>query len=752
MTLRRKALLSVLVTMIGLLTILYLVSKVILVDSAVRMETADVQAQVGKVRDYLSGEIVFLRVQASNWATWDDTVSFLAGHNPNYLDANFSCQAFEGLDLDFLVILDSQDQLGASRACDRQTYKLLPVDANFLDVLLKDSALHYDKLPTDGLAGILLTSSGPVLLAAQPIVPSSAQGPARGTLIFGRRLSSDEIHSIGKATGVDVQAFAKGDPQMPADMQSESSRVSPGGAAAVAAVGTDQIAGYQWVPDVHNQPGLLLRVTSADAVLAESQRTLRSLILAILLAGPLFGTLILVLLERLVLAPLAGLSASVAGIARTGSPSERVRMAGHDELASLGSSINAMLAALERSHEDVRRAYRQNQQLLAAISSILIAVDEADCVTLWNEIAEKTFGMTPGETIGRALVDCGIRWDRAAIEAQIQKCRSQEQPVLLRGFFYQRPGGRDGLLNLDFSTFQGQDSAGSGILILGDDITQQSILEAQLAAAQKLQAIGQLAAGIAHEINTPAQYVGDNMLFLQQAFADLQPLLEADQMVCDGQDGLCPSNLAECVRGAIDPSDLSYYLQEVPGAVDRALEGINRVTQIVRAMREFSHPGSKSKAPADLNRAIASTITVARNEYKHVADVTTDFDANLPPVTCLAGEVNQVVLNLLVNAAHAIADATSNGKTGKGTIAVSTRRDGSFVEIRVADTGSGIPEEIRSRVFDPFFTTKEPGKGTGQGLSLAHSVIVEQHSGTIHFETQMGVGTTFIVRLPLEGA
>ncbi len=242
------------------------------------------------------------------------------------------------------------------------------------------------------------------------------------------------------------------------------------------------------------------------------------------------------------------------------------------------------------------------------------------------------------------------------------------------------------------------------------------------------------------------------MLFLQQAFDDLRPLLEADQMVCEGQSSACPADLAEFLRGAIDPSDLSYYLQEVPGAVERALEGIDRVSQIVRAMREFSHPGSKNKAPADLNRAIASTITVARNEYKHVADVSTNFDANLPPVICLAGEVNQVVLNLLVNAAHAIADATGNGKTRKGTITVSTRRDGGFAEIRVADTGSGIPEEIRSRVFDPFFTTKEPGKGTGQGLSLAHSVIVEQHGGTIHFETQMGTGTTFIIRLPLEGA
>jgi signal transduction histidine kinase len=176
-------------------------------------------------------------------------------------------------------------------------------------------------------------------------------------------------------------------------------------------------------------------------------------------------------------------------------------------------------------------------------------------------------------------------------------------------------------------------------------------------------------------------------------------------------------------------------------------EGVNRVAGIVRAMKRFSHPGPAEKIPTDIHQAIESTILVSRNEWKYVADLTTDFEPGMPLVPCIAGEFNQVILNLIVNAAHAIADAIK-GSGGKGAIRIGTRNNGGFAEIRVSDTGSGIPEAIRSKVFDPFFTTKPVGKGTGQGLAIAHSVIVQKHRGTIRFETENGKGTTFVIQLP----
>jgi signal transduction histidine kinase len=166
-------------------------------------------------------------------------------------------------------------------------------------------------------------------------------------------------------------------------------------------------------------------------------------------------------------------------------------------------------------------------------------------------------------------------------------------------------------------------------------------------------------------------------------------------------------------------------------------------------MKEFSHPGNDEMQSIDLNRAIESTLTVCRNEWKYVAELVTDFDPDLPPVTCLPGECNQVFLNLIINACHAIAEAQTDGTQEKGTITVSTRNLGDAVEVRIADTGTGIPEEARRKVFDPFFTTKQVGRGTGQGLAIARSVIVDKHNGSLSFETEVGRGTTFIVQLPL---
>ena len=275
-------------------------------------------------------------------------------------------------------------------------------------------------------------------------------------------------------------------------------------------------------------------------------------------------------------------------------------------------------------------------------------------------------------------------------------------------------------------------------------------MEVQLRQALKLESIGQLAAGIAHEINTPTQYIGDNTRFVQDAFKDLLGLLEHyEKLLAANKAGAVSTELVAEVEAAIAKADLSYLTEEIPKAIAQSLQGVERVTKIVRAMKDFSHPGSDEKTPLDLNKAIDSTITVARNEWKYVAELVTDFDPGLPPVPCLPAEFNQVILNLIVNAAHAISDVVGDGSKGKGNIHVSTRRDGEWVEIRVRDTGTGIPEKARAKIFDPFFTTKAVGKGTGQGLAIAHAVVVEKHGGAISFETETGKGTTFIIRLPL---
>ena len=279
---------------------------------------------------------------------------------------------------------------------------------------------------------------------------------------------------------------------------------------------------------------------------------------------------------------------------------------------------------------------------------------------------------------------------------------------------------------------------------------EQEKLNIQLLQSQKLESVGRLAAGIAHEINTPIQYIGTNINFINEAFKD------SSQLIANLLDLLVSIKKGSVTEAQIKASDelvarldWDYLKEEIPRAIDQSKDGLQRVASIVQAMKEFSHPGSKQKINADLNRIIETTITISRNEWKYVATVETDLDPELPTVPCLVDEMGQVFLNLLVNAAHAIANQLGNNPEGKmGRITISTRQYDQYVEIRISDTGCGIPVPIQDKVFDPFFTTKEVGKGTGQGLTIAHDVITGKHNGTLVFETEPGSGTTFIIRLP----
>ncbi len=260
--------------------------------------------------------------------------------------------------------------------------------------------------------------------------------------------------------------------------------------------------------------------------------------------------------------------------------------------------------------------------------------------------------------------------------------------------------------------------------------------ELSLRHSQKMEAVGQLASGVAHEINTPIQFVGDSVYFLEGAFDDLVNVVRV------AREALGPHDQVDAM---CEELDLDFLLEEVPRAFERTRGGLSRVSTIVQAMRQFASPDDGTPEAADLVPALQSTLVVAGNTLERHAEVHTDLQP-LPLVVCWIGDVNQVFLNLLVNAAHAIEDA----KRGRGRIDVATRVVGEWAEIRIADTGCGIPDAIASRVFEPFFTTKDVGRGTGQGLAISHAVIVERHRGTLSFETTER-GTTFTVRLPIAG-
>jgi PAS domain S-box-containing protein len=285
--------------------------------------------------------------------------------------------------------------------------------------------------------------------------------------------------------------------------------------------------------------------------------------------------------------------------------------------------------------------------------------------------------------------------------------------------------------------------------LLGEMKKRERIL-LELRLAQKLESVGRLAAGVAHEINTPIQYVADSLYFLRSSFDDLFRMLDMCSSALDEQPAT--PEVAQLKQHFLDASktlDLEFLLTEVPKAFERTFDGVDRVSKIVRAMKEFSHPDATEFSSADINHALQNTLTVATNEYKYVAQVRTELAEELPLVICNIGELNQVFLNLIVNAAHAIQDAGRDISTGE--IRVATAVAGDSVEITIADNGCGIPKENLEKIYDPFFTTKEVGRGTGQGLAITHSIVVDKHGGTVQVYSEPGAGTQFIISLPIAG-
>ncbi len=403
----------------------------------------------------------------------------------------------------------------------------------------------------------------------------------------------------------------------------------------------------------------------------------------------------------------------------------------------------------KRAEEALIKTHSRLSQIINAIHSILIGVSSKGTITLWNKVAEATLGCEERKVIGTSITTCGITWEWQKIERGLMKCKTTEKVVSVGDVYYTSPEGKKKILGMTINPVLNPEGNLVGMLILAADITEKRLMEAQLLQAQKMESIGQLAAGIAHEVNTPTQFIGDNLTFLKDAFTDIAQLLEKYQaLLAQVKKSDTALDLTEDLEAFLEEIEIDYLLEEIPKTLDQSLEGVRRVSKIVLAMKEFSHPGIKEKVMVDLNKAIETTLTVTRNVWKYVADVKTDLDPHLPEILCMPDEINQVILNLIVNAAQAIEEAVDKASGEKGKITISTREGAEWIEIRIQDTGVGIPPEIQNRIFDPFFTTKEVGKGTGQGLAIVHDTVVNKHAGQIFFETEVGKGTTFIVRLP----
>jgi two-component system NtrC family sensor kinase len=401
-----------------------------------------------------------------------------------------------------------------------------------------------------------------------------------------------------------------------------------------------------------------------------------------------------------------------------------------------------------RAEQDTRRTQQTLEQILDAISDMIIVKAPGSRLLWANKAFREAYGMTNAQLQG--IVDAPfvqpdytqkyVRDDRQVFETG-RTLEVPEEPVT-------RHDGQVRTVHTVKSPIF--DGAGQVVRMVAvcRDITDRKAMEMELRQSQKLEAVGRLASGIAHEINTPIQFVGDQNTFVRGSFQTFIGLFERYRtLVAKAEAQGAFSADVSAIRAAEEDADLPFLEKTLPAAFEAIADGVSRVAGLVTAMKEFGHPDRGDRSAADLNRSLRNTLVIAGNETKYAAEVVTDL-RDLPLVECVVSEVNQVFLNLLMNALHAIQDVRPERR---GTITVTTRQDGPDVVVSIADTGTGIPEEARGKIFEPFFTTKEVGRGTGQGLPIARMIIVEKHRGTITFDTEVGRGTTFHVRLPIAG-
>lgn len=392
---------------------------------------------------------------------------------------------------------------------------------------------------------------------------------------------------------------------------------------------------------------------------------------------------------------------------------------------------------------------------LQSISEGIIVVDPDQRVTNLNDRAEEITGWNRQEATGRQLAEVFHL-------LQAGQVKPAEDPLsfIIKGI---ADGGysKDALLLVSrsgskFNVYAGaaaiNDNEGSkrGTVLAFQDITDKVRAEAELALAEKLKSVGQLAAGIAHEINTPMQYIGDNIAFLKDSYKQSTKFIEKMQSLFTDPELPCSESAISELSKLYDQLNINYHLKELPLAIEQTLQGVERVAALIQAMRGFSRSGEAAKSKADLNKAIEDTLTVSRNEWKYIAEVKLDLAPDLPRVYCAVGAINQVLLNVVINAVQAVEEAVNRGYFASGEIRIATRVEGENAVIEIADNGIGIARAKLNRIFDPFFTTKEVGTGTGQGLMIAHDIIYNRHGGSIEVDSEEGKGTVFLIKLPLE--
>ena len=702
MSLRQRALVVVGLAILGLLVAVSLIVGTQVLGRFTELERVSVSRDADRARRGLEAELDNLNVLVSDWGEWDDAYAFIVDANPQFVRSNLSVETFGLLRASIFVFVDTSGHVVWGRQLGRTGDVLLPLPAELGEHLRPGSPLVARTEADRSLLGVVMLHDGPIVVASRAILTSEARGPSRGAVIIGRRLDRDSIQRLGATLSMSIEAHAVGD-RLPADFIEALATLSAGQPVAVRVLSPSQVAGYALVRDIYGRPALVVRVDEPRTAHRVGVTVGRYLVGTLAAAVLFFAFLLVVGLERTVLARMARLSANLSTIAGSGDPSGRVVVGGNDELSRLARDINTSLVSVERTGQALRDSEERYRRLVELSPDGIVIHTGGKIVFANRRMAEILGYPDAGALIGRDVMDLVHEDYRKAVRERISRVLSagSEAPLIEEKLVR----GDGSSVDVEVTAIPFGFSGQPAVQVVTRDISARKHLEAQVRHAQKLEAIGQLAGGLAHDFN----------------------------------------NLLQAILGGLEVLRVRGASHERHGEAVAELEShVRRGAALARQLLLFSQREVTKREPLDLNAVVEHANRLLHRVVRENITIRTELAPEPLVITADRGQAEQVIVNLAMNASDAMPDG--------GVLTVrSGRGAGNTVWLEVADTGTGISEDVRARIFEPFFTTKAIGKGTGLGLAVVHG-IVTGNGGTIEVTSIPGEGSCFRVSLPQQAS
>jgi PAS domain S-box-containing protein len=682
------------ITMI-LFSMLFLVSDLMYISSYRELENRNVVQNVARIADILASKQDELNSLCNHWASWDETYQFAETLNPDYTQRNLgNVSSFSSININLFLVVNPAGQVIFNKAVNQTYTNQIALPEDFLANISK-SLLISNGNNQARTSGIMLLSGSPLLVAAEPILTSSAQGPAAGTLIMGYFLGAQTISSISKTTGLSLTMLAPDYNGFPPAVQTVLKSPDGNNTTVVHIIDNNSITGYQTFDDIYGRPAFVFRVEMPRQIYAEGQKTLTYLHISLLLMSIGFFFIFVFIVNKTILNRMTTLSNSVNSIGVGGNVSQRVFIPGKDELSGLADNINVMLESIEKSSTEIRSQKEFIDSILATIPNAVLAIDKSQNIKLANSAFNTMFGVEAGSLKGKTINSITVLNDLSYEAAKFIHGNNPEY----RTEFQITGNGFRKTFTVSFSRMQEEDL----FLLIFTDITITMDRQDRLYLTDRLASVGQMASGIAHELNNPlASIVG------------LSELLTEEEL---------PESVREDVK-IINSEGL-------------------RAAGVVKNMLSFARTHTPTKQPVQMNQVIEDILKLRAYHWRvNNITVETNLDQELPNIMADYFQMQQVFLNIVLNAEHSMSESH-----GKGLLKITSKLVDDMVIFSFSDDGTGIAPQNISRIFDPFFTTKEVGSGTGLGLSICYG-IVTSHGGRINARSEIGQGATFVVELP----